>query len=741
MTLSSFDWSPPEDPPVTPAVVVEVFRYDGAGGYEALPNVQVLDIQRREGLEPMTARCAYVMDDLAVAMGWPAEFEIIMALAYRSDAESADSPNRQGDPDPSRYVVRPDDRIVIKATDADDVTEILFDGFAQAPQTNVSGRHQAVTFTAASVAVRLFAYPVMDRRQAWSGLKPTDVPTADALQRVVQSPARFNEDGLANCTPEAQWLQADSGESFPLFYDGDQSSDVKPVMWTLANAAKYILGYHLADSEFVKPPEFDALDRLLNRRMPKLQDPFGIIDPALFYDPDDPSTYIEEPIILRDFDMSGLRWPDALERLLNFSGFAAEFVTEDGGDGTPTTHLNVYRKDGGGPYDPKTISLQPRHATLSTSKSMLGGFGVVRDYHDAFNAVAMDAYPALVEVSVVLGMAGPTDPGDPANSADFGLGRVKGTFPNYRVWRADELGGGHLSKTGSVVTDAFDFTKAFAVFDDPDDPNPTPPARRLRPGGGELISLDSGGSPKKAKLYFSRNYTGETATLWDGTGSWQETPHGWELLEDRLGVLLTADNLEAWSIGVAGYALSGVVRVITSMAAPDAQNKRLFLRLDTVIEADVKGFDDLPSRKASALKWDRFRYIDGKGAFRRKFIHESSPNFTGSKDDGKAATPDADSAKDGYTWMGQIQAAGEDPSIAGPITIPWHTRAYRIGDRISAIDGRDLSLQVNQGTENGEAPAYPFVVGVSWSFGDKEETTLDLSDHRATPDDPHSRRR
>ena len=63
----------------------------------------------------------------------------------------------------------------------------------------------------------------------------------------------------------------------------------------------------------------------------------------------------------------------------------------------------------------------------------------------------------------------------------------------------------------------------------------------------------------------------------------------------------------------------------------------------------------------------------------------------------------------------------------------WLT-TVQIGDRISQINGRDVSLLVNAGIEQGEAPSYPFVVGLTWDFqGSKQSTTLQLSDRRLEP--------
>ena len=64
------------------------------------------------------------------------------------------------------------------------------------------------------------------------------------------------------------------------------------------------------------------------------------------------------------------------------------------------------------------------------------------------------------------------------------------------------------------------------------------------------------------------------------------------------------------------------------------------------------------------------------------------------------------------------------------MTVPRITTAYRVGDRIRAIRGRDLSLRTNAGAPADEGEVFPAVVGLSWEFESQQRTTLILSDHR-----------
>ena len=53
-----------------------------------------------------------------------------------------------------------------------------------------------------------------------------------------------------------------------------------------------------------------------------------------------------------------------------------------------------------------------------------------------------------------------------------------------------------------------------------------------------------------------------------------------------------------------------------------------------------------------------------------------------------------------------------------------------MGDRICAIQGRDLSLRTNAGAPGEEGEVFPTVVGLTWNFDGKQQTILQLSDHK-----------
>jgi hypothetical protein len=65
------------------------------------------------------------------------------------------------------------------------------------------------------------------------------------------------------------------------------------------------------------------------------------------------------------------------------------------------------------------------------------------------------------------------------------------------------------------------------------------------------------------------------------------------------------------------------------------------------------------------------------------------------------------------------------------VTIPNLITAFRVGDRIARINGRDISFQTNIGVDQGESPVYPVVVALTWDFsGERQATILELADRR-----------
>lgn len=737
----SFTFDPPPAPLTGDATLVQVYRLDSANQYSHMPNIQCDSIVYREGAEVPVARFHYVLDDTGVADDWPSQWEQILRLSAIKI-----EPGHEGDTpeDWERYIVFPDDELVVIGFTPKGKPRLLFDGFAQAPQGNVGDHGQVVQFTASGVAIRLFDEPIHERLE-----RNGDAPETEGVgNRVwVDGHSRFNPkiqgQSRGNCTPDNHNENPDDEDaSFPIFLDpliipvGEDKP--KATFFTLNKIARYLMGAKNGEEEWVENPDFSMVDRVLKGRRPK--------EGLNYFDPDDPESCDEEDIVIPEWDPTGKEWPKALESLLESQGFAMKFGLDQTADGLPRNYIDLYRKDGSSPYGVKEINYQQHRGDLSPDATNVSSIGIVRDYKDVANAVVVDTALDLVEISVILWPLFQGEDGDQLDTTaiSFTMANLKGPGVTaiirnkYRLWGADECGEGHYSMDGSwtIGDDPFDFAKLW-----PDKDDLPQYVRRRRPGRGTLVSKDSAGKPRKATLAISRDYAGEVGVLWDGSGTWQEVSGGWDSLPDRLGVYLKMENLERWSLGDSDkdQAKSKVLRVITSLVAPDSTNRRFFLRYTTVIEGDKRAVPLIARRNSSPLKYQRIKYSNTRDDFGNQFVHTSSPYADKATDKGEKVgdgmlIPIRDDRDRVKNFGGQVQRVHESVPLTGPIEIPYTTNAFTVGDQISRVNGRDISFTANLGSEQGEGPRYPYVVSYEWSFsGDRQTTVLQLSDRRGEP--------
>lgn len=749
--MAEMDWSPRPEPKAGFARRVDVAIYDpeaasAKGRYRVMPNLQCDQIQYREGASPPTARFRYVLDDRARAMGWPTQFETILRLHDKADP----NPDDPGAPKPekaSRYVVKTDDRIVVLLRDGDDPKArpaVLFDGFTQSPQVDVSGKGQQVTFVAAGVASRCWDEPITWRltRQDEDHAVWTDKP-------VVFNASVLNDPHFGNRARSAKVTNGGRDEQdFPPFVD-DRDAEWP---WSLSDAAKYLMGAHNPEEEFVDNPDFDILAALLKSRRPK--------GDAEYFDPSDSETYEETDITVPEYDATGKPWPVALAGLLDHHGFAMAFRCEADENGEPWNHLEIYRKDGSGPYDPKSIPFQATGGLLDPSRQAVGAMAVTRDYQSAFNGVVVLGPPPLVEVCVVLAPAFVIQAGDETQAASeiFRLANLRlnvdsTTHDRYRLWVGCDTKTKIIKATDGEYLTATGLQNQLAEMPFWNAGIPVRVERR-RPPRAKLFD------GRNATLEFSINYKGPVGALFDPGGDpsdWRLIPwgRGWELLDDRLGIRLTCDHPNAWNIGRdnAGSAENQVLKAITALANPNEANPPFFLRLTTAIEMDgsarltgdglartlVFAARKYQRRDSSPLKHERYRHVTVGDDHQDWFLHESSPRFgddanvVAAKDAATGIAPERYTGDKLDAYAEQVQQAMENPPVAGTVAIPWISEAYQVGDQIDEISGRGLSLCVNAGAEQGEAKRYPYVIGVDWGFANGQSTTLHLSDARAEP--------
>ena len=745
-----FDYTPEPAPRHGRAYRTRVAIYDPDAPqgrrYRTLPNVQVETIQYREGAEPPTARFRYVLDDRGRALGWPTQYETILR-AHREERPDA------GEPSPEkarRYIVGADERIVVLGlageSEDSDKPVVLFDGFAQSPQVDLSGGSQNVTFVASGVAIRLWDKPITRRLM----MRREGFANEESEADWINLPTVFNPSSSNDPIPVGNRAMKEvsnggrEGQKFYPFTDDLRKRGEGVNRWMLSQIAKYLMGAHNADEEFVENPDFAVLEDLLESRRPK--------EGEEFYDPGLEETYDAEPIFVPEFDATGACWPDALNAQLSMHGFAMAFRCEDDGSGEPWNHLEIYRKDGAGPREPKSIPQQQSGSRLDPARNAVGSISITRDYQAAFNAVTTLCPPARFEIAVVLAPKFLIRPGDEAASVvtRYLLGSLRPnvapeTWDAYRLWVGCEIATQvSLASDGSYDENKLTLqTLRLPWMDVAEAPDAWP---RARPGAPWLITTGSNGERLRARLEISFDYKGEVGVLFDPDGppsTWREIPWGrdWTLLEDRLGVRLTCDNPNAWNIGESSEDQKDarVVKCVKALAAPNDANPPFFLRLTTVIDGDTGvnwGEDAYDRRESSLLKHSRHRWLNVGATFRNEFIHVSSSLL---------ASDDREKAKDGLflarddqarldAYAAQVRADGENPPVSGRIVIPWITKAYEVGDQIETVSGRNLSLTTNAGTEQGEAPRRPYVVGVDWTFsGGGQSTIIHISDRRAEP--------
>lgn len=750
----SFDLSPVPagQAVIAQPIVVCLYKPGDENPYTILPNIFCQRIDFREGPEPPLARFQYMMGDLlAAAVGWPAQFEQLWPI------------DAQGD-----YVVMTDDRLVVltqvppATADEDPQTIVLFDGFAQVPQADVSSASQAVTFIAQGTPVRLWDKPIMSRVQRNADQPGILDGTADVI---VELPARFNPAdnslsdfggyaanavGLNNYTFDPSTMSP----AYPVFIDPVVIERLDPTLisyWFTSDVLKYLIYTEpspkdAAGNPYVVFPTVDSLDDILATEAPP--------DDGLLNSGDAQQSNVK----VRDYDASNKASPDVWAEMLRYGGFVMVYTIGTDDDGNPKTSLKILRRDGLSTSAPKPLYLAANTSTqLDLGENNVTSLHLARDCNSVINQWTMETDVQQIEITVYLSPLFQPSSGDAADPKPFYKKNLTDVTDAkrrmYRWYGADECGDGHwnVSSASWVTGTPLDLSAIFPPTEPTSNSDgSTTPAhpgycRRYRPGSNTLVSRDVEGKPLKRVLeMLPATKSGDPSLAAEQQeDGWITVANGWKLLDDRLGIEVTVDDPETWHTGQ-GPALSGgtvpTIKGITWLATPtDATN--FVLRLTTVIDADER-MDDVTATKrvASPTKFTRERSADGKDHFQYCSIAAFSRYYATQKDkDGNpndgthplVVRDDSDAAK---THAEQLRAAHEFPTLAGSATVPFLTDYYQIGDRIKIVQGRNASLQINVGVDQGEAPSYPWITAFAWDFaGDKQQTVLQFSDRRAEP--------
>ncbi|MCA1684588.1 MAG: hypothetical protein LC745_01100 [Planctomycetia bacterium] len=408
-------------------VLAGVYRYrpEGSPVYELLPNVRVISVRYREGPDPGVARFRYVFSPADPTTD-PIGFQQAMSV----DTDLA-------------YVVKNDDRLVVKKFNPDGSADPIFDGFAQVPELSLSPSQELVTFLAFGVAVREWDTPI-----GGALVRNADHPsTVDDVE--TDLPTYFNPGGRPNATPEHADAEDEAGNTYATFLDPLVVRDPDPRRpWTLPMAVRYLCYRQNPDETYVKNPDGDLLDKLLDSRTPIA---------GVTMDTADPSTYKSEPIDAPDFPATGKAWPLALHQLLEPNGFGMVFRLEPDEKGDPVTWLDVFRRQDGSTSSFKDLYLQPAGEKLDPSRTNLASAQLARDTDGVANIYTVQSEPVRYEASFVLAPGFPVAAADAADAAAIqAYNRNDPSFSKtnrdaYRLYVFDETGEGHWDFASSSL--------------------------------------------------------------------------------------------------------------------------------------------------------------------------------------------------------------------------------------------------------------------------------------------------
>jgi hypothetical protein len=742
----------------TLAISLAVYRFDptqsGQDRYQLVPNVVCEQIERVLGPHPSTARLRYLLDNSGMFPDWPNDFGQIWPQTAQSGP----------------YVLVTDDRIAVVGTDSNNNSILLFDGFCQIPQVNLSQASDQVTFVATGVECRSWDTPIPGRLQRDADLSFLTIALA---QIQTDLPTRFNpSDGrggvLGNCIPDGDtsqpganvwdyWINASTpSTAYPVFMEERYPGDVAAppaTLWTVAKAVIYILSTAnakpasgSAQLQYVANPSMTDLLSALVVKVPVDGDGDGVVDPT------NPATYTVKDMPVRDMDVQNKNWPDVLEELLGMVGFGFYFTLPvDAGDSSPTVGLAIFRLDQSG-RQPTDFLLDAFGNEIDPTANDVTSLALARDLNGVANAFSVETMMRRYEVSIVLGPGFSPTHGDGAGLTpkQFLSANIKDAPAaiqrKYRWYVADECSEGFWDTSGIPFFNTahpFDFTPIMPINAD----GRSTYVRRYRPGANHLLTLDDQKRPRQKMLHCSFDYVGKAPAVWDGTGTWF-LMHDWKLLEHRLGIECTADNPEEWNMGNLKWKFKG----ITWLADPPAvdpvapavgpKSGRIpTLMLTTVIDDDIMLPAVVPMRVASPTKYERRRRIDARDHYRLDTVVKNSwfNNATWNAANGVGKVPPVDTVVRNDTDTAidlarQYRTTNEMPRLAGSATIPYITTYYDLSNMVSMIAGRNIALYTNAASDKGEGARYPLICKITWNFsGDQQTTQIQLTDLRGEP--------
>ena len=345
------------------------------------------------------------MDDaLADALDWPNQFEQLWPI------------DAQGD-----YVVLNDDRLVVLTQDPQGNPVVLFDGFAQIPQVDLSAQTQTVTFAAIGVAVRLWDTPIISRQQR--DASDADDTTGDS-DVIVYLPCRWNPSDtsigslggyIGNCVATADYTENEDGDTYPVFLDPlvIERGANDTTFWYVSDAVQYLVAVHPSPEDDAENPYvvYPSLESLKNLLACQSAPDDGILNSG---------DAVATDIPIRDYDASNKAVPDVIAELVRYCGFVMVFQTTTDGDGLPQTNLKLQRRDALAATAPKLIYLAAEGATsLDLAANNVTQVHLARDANVIANQWRVETGPKQVEITVHLAPLFKPSSGDASDRSPF----------------------------------------------------------------------------------------------------------------------------------------------------------------------------------------------------------------------------------------------------------------------------------------------------------------------------------
>ncbi|MEW4569323.1 hypothetical protein AB1L88_15770 [Tautonia sp. JC769] len=698
-------------------IPIGVYRYrpEEDVPFEPLPNVRCTKITWYEGAHPADAEFRYVVDPF-LNPALPTSFTKLVSLGTSGPG-----------------VLLEDDRVVVVAAAPSGELRYLFDGFIKLPELSLTGDGLAVPIRAVQVAIRAWDSTFLGGpyRQAlrWDDPEWT-VPT--------MLPGRFNPSGKPNCTgPGYEYEPPDGGLPFPVFIDEAVPLPAEArTYWTVDRAVQMILGTMNNRETWITNPTPEQLETSLTRIIATGADPIDL---------DDPETFDRLRVVINDQAAQDRTWPEFVEQLLAPHGFRFRFSLRADAEGRPETYLTFYHvtDPNPGPIH-RVVYLQPPGSVLDANRSNLSAVQLQRDSTQLVNRIQVRFAPTRIEMGVILlpGFEPEPDDADPENIERFRRTKESPDVDprKYRSWTYNETGEGvwrynpgdveGVYEQGPEVVNGFD-----GIF------NQGYYAQRRRPAQSRLLSADEDGRPRRPMLGILVNYSGEAPGIWDGSGDVYWIKGGWRLDEERLGIVVEANDPNDWAIG--GHEdveqlNGGHLRLIDWLNGTNgAERRNIALVLVCVLEDDFAVRADPGRDPHSPTRFEVSRAVDSSDRHRFDLVHASSPYFDPgrrakdaegndldvqvNRDDREQARSDAISRR----------AASAYPVFAGSMTLPRLSNTYPVGARITRIVGHDMSLRLDGGSDP-DAAVYPRIVQVTWDLDQGQYTRLQLTDGRAT---------